>query len=33
LTPYWAALQPVNEQLRGAADPWLLWVREQVAAK
>jgi hypothetical protein len=33
LTPYWAALQPVNEQLRDGADPWLLWVREQVAAK
>jgi hypothetical protein len=33
LTPYWAALQPVNEQLRDDADPWLLWVREQVAVK
>jgi|SRR5689334_20305934 len=33
LTPYWAALQPVNEQLRDGTDPWLLWVREQVAAK
>jgi len=33
LTPYWAALQPLNEQLRDGADPWLLWVREQVAAK
>lgn len=33
LTPYWAALQPVNEQLRGDGDPWLLWVREEVAAK
>ena len=32
-TPYRAALQPVNEQLRDGADPWLLWVREQVAAK
>ena len=33
LTPYWAALQPVNEQLHDGADPWLQWVREQVAAK
>lgn len=33
LTPYWAALQPVNEQLRDGADPWLLWGREKVAAK
>ena len=33
LTPYWAALQPVNEQLHDGADPWLRWVREQVAAK
>ena len=27
LTPYWAPLMPTNEQLHGAADPWLLWVR------
>ncbi len=27
LTPYWAALAPVNEQIRGGDDPWLLWVR------
>ena len=33
LTPYWAPLQPVNEQLRDGADPWLLWVRQQVTAK
>jgi hypothetical protein len=33
LTPYWAALQPVNAQLRDNEDPWLLWVRAQVAAK
>jgi len=33
LTPYWAALQPVNEQLHDSADPWLRWVREQVAVK
>jgi hypothetical protein len=27
LTPHWAALAPLNEQIRGAEDPWLLWVR------
>jgi len=29
LTVNWAALAPVNEQLRSAEDPWLIWVREQ----
>jgi hypothetical protein len=27
LTPYWAAVGPTGEQLRGEADPWLNWVR------
>lgn len=27
LTPYWAPLQPTNEQVRGADDPWVQWVR------
>lgn len=27
LTPYWAPLLPVNEQVRGADDPWVTWVR------
>jgi hypothetical protein len=31
LTPYWAAVAPVNEQLRSTRDPWLLWVRRQLA--
>lgn len=31
LTPYWAALRPTNEQLRGDSDLWLLWVRAEVA--
>ena len=26
LTPYWAALAPTNEQIRGPDDPWVLWV-------
>jgi hypothetical protein len=28
-TVYWYALGPVNEQLRSADDPWLLWVRKE----
>jgi hypothetical protein len=32
LTPYWKPLAPLNEQLRGPDDPWLLWVRKQVSA-
>jgi hypothetical protein len=31
-TPYWAPLLPVNEQIRGRDDPWLLWVRREIAA-
>lgn len=27
LTPYWSPLWPTNEQIRGADDPWLAWVR------
>jgi hypothetical protein len=26
-TPYWSALGPTNEQVRGADDPWVRWVR------
>ena len=29
-TTNWAALAPVNEQLRSSDDPWIQWVREQV---
>jgi hypothetical protein len=29
-TPYWAALAPVNEQLRSDDDRWLAWVRQAV---
>ena|SRR5687768_944091 len=32
-TVNWYALGPVNEQLRSAEDPWLLWVREQVGKR
>ncbi len=28
-TVNWAALAPVNEQLRSSDDAWLIWVREQ----
>lgn len=31
LTPYWAPLSPVNEQLRSDTDPWLLWVRRRLS--
>lgn len=30
LTPYWSALAPVNEQIRGSDDEWLRWVKEQL---
>jgi hypothetical protein len=30
LTPYWSPLGPTNEQLFGASDPWLSWVRQQL---
>jgi hypothetical protein len=33
LTPYWQLLAPTNEQLRGPDDPWLKWVRLQLAAR
>jgi hypothetical protein len=31
-TPYWSLLSPTNEQVRGADDPWVVWVRAQVRA-
>lgn len=31
LTPQRAPLSPTNEQIRGDDDPWLQWVREQLA--
>lgn len=31
LTPNWIPLGPTNEQIRGADDPWVKWVREQLA--
>ena len=27
LTPYWAALSATNEQITGAHDEWVTWVR------
>jgi hypothetical protein len=32
LTPYWMPLAPVNEQVRGADDAWVAWVRARAAA-
>ena len=31
LTPHWAPLAPTNEQVFGATDPWLAWIRKAVA--
>jgi hypothetical protein len=33
LTPYWAPLAPVNEQVRGPDDPWVFWVRSYLATR
>jgi hypothetical protein len=30
LNPHWKPLAPFNEQVRGADDPWVVWVRQQV---
>jgi hypothetical protein len=31
LTPYWAPLAPLNEQIRGRDDPWVRWVQAEMA--
>jgi hypothetical protein len=33
MAPYWAALAPVNEQVRSKDDPWIQWVRRQLAGE
>jgi hypothetical protein len=33
LSPYWSALGPTNEQVRGADDPWVRWVVGHLGAK
>jgi hypothetical protein len=30
LTPYWIPLAPLNEQVNGANDPWVQWVRARL---
>lgn len=30
-TPYWSIFSPTNEQVRGADDPWVRWVRDRLA--
>ena len=30
-SPYFSPLAPTNVQIRGAGDPWLAWVRAQLA--
>lgn len=32
LDPYWALLAPTTEQIRGADDPWVRWVRKTLGA-
>jgi hypothetical protein len=33
LTPYWAPLGATNEQVRGADDPWVVWVRGELSVQ
>jgi hypothetical protein len=33
LTPYWAPLAAINEQIRGSQDPWVVWVKRQVGGR
>jgi hypothetical protein len=30
LTPYWAPLAPLNEQIQGPDDPWVRWIRTEI---
>jgi hypothetical protein len=32
-TPYWEALAPTNEQVQGAADRWVRWVRDRLSSR
>lgn len=32
MTVWWMPLGPTNEQIRGADDPWVRWVRDQLSA-
>lgn len=31
--PYWALLAPLAEQIRGPNDPWVVWVRQELASE
>lgn len=33
LDPYWQILAPTNEQIRGADDPWVRWVRQELLTR
>ena len=33
LTPYWVPLAATNEQVRGADDPWVVWVRSELSGQ
>ena len=32
-TPYWSPLSPTNEEVSGPDDPWVVWVRRQLAGR
>ena len=32
-TPYWAPLSPTNEEVFGPDDPWVVWVKRQLAGR
>ena len=32
-TPYWAPLSPTNEEISGPDDPWVVWVKRQLAGR
>ena len=32
-TPYWAPLSPTNEEVSGPDDPWVVWVKRQLAGR
>jgi hypothetical protein len=33
LTPYWAPLAPLNEQIQGPDDPWVRWIRTEIRTR
>lgn len=33
MTPYWAPLAPINEQVRSDSDPWIDWINRRIMGK